>query len=403
MGQVVVVTSSAELVRRSQDAMPGGHSAIGYMWHDHYADLEPVKLVHSLVEAGYDLVCLGEGVPPEYMLALAEAFDRLHPEVPVLMLARPTQKLVERALRAGVREILPAGAGTDVLAASVARALDAAARRRANLAGDTGVQPAQGRVVSVISPKGGSGKTMLATNLAVGLAASRPRKVAAVDLDAQFGDLASALALDPQHGLGDAAASEVPLDSTMMKVFLTPHASGLYALCGPDSPAQGDEVTYEHAGRVLQLLGEAFAFVIVDTAAGLDENTLVAIERSTDLLMVCTMDVSSVRGLRKEVDALDRLGMTTQQRHFVLNRFDARVGLEVADVEAAVGMKAAVTVPSSRLVPISMNRGAPVLDAEPRTPVAGALRRMVEIFAPASEPAETDAARTPRRWGRRRR
>jgi pilus assembly protein CpaE len=145
-------------------------------------------------------------------------------------------------------------------------------------------------------------------------------------------------------------------------------------LCAPDTPAQGDEVGYDHAVHALRTLSGSFPTVVVDTAAGLDGYTLAAIEQSTDLLFVCPPDVAAVRSLRKELDALDQLGMTAARRHLVLNRSDARVGIEPGDVESVLGLKAGVSLPSSRNVPFTMNAGTPIVDKEPRSPVARALQ-----------------------------
>jgi pilus assembly protein CpaE len=131
---------------------------------------------------------------------------------------------------------------------------------------------------------------------------------------------------------------------------------------------------------VVQKLAEEFAYVVIDTSAGLTEHALAMVDISTDLVLVCAMDVSSVRSLRKEVDALDALGMTQQRRHLVVNRADAKVGLDLRDVEATIGQTVDVTLPSSRVVPLSMNQGTPVVESQPRTPVAKQLTSLVARF-----------------------
>jgi pilus assembly protein CpaE len=135
----------------------------------------------------------------------------------------------------------------------------------------------------------------------------------------------------------------------------------------------------------------------VDTAAGLDEHTLGAIEQSTDLVFVCAMDVASVRSLRKEIDALDQLGMTAARRHLVVNRADARVGLEVGDVQAVLGMGIDAAVPESRSIPLSLNAGTPIVAQEPRSPAARALQQLAGRFG-ASLPPDSAGARWP--WRR---
>ena len=166
-----------------------------------------------------------------------------------------------------------------------------------------------------------------------------------------------------------------------MKMYLSRHErSGLYVLAGSGRPEEGEAVTEEVAARVLRLLARDFPYVVVDTSAGLDERALVAIEVATDIVLLASMDVASVRNLSKEVDALNRLGFTCARRHFVLNRADTRVGLEVADVEVAVGIQVQAAIPSSRDVPLSMNQGRTLDVRRPGAPVARELMGLANRF-----------------------
>ena len=140
--------------------------------------------------------------------------------------------------------------------------------------------------------------------------------------------------------------------------------------------------------------------VVVDTAGGLDEHALAAVELSTDLVFVCTMDVSSVRGLRKELDALNAIGLTNARRHFVLNRAESRVGLDQVDIESVVGLKADVAIPSSRAIPISLNQGVTLLESDPRSPAAIELQRLVNRFLDHPEPPVVSRRDRRKRWGR---
>ncbi len=345
-----------------------------------YINAPSSELVARAGAAGVSVVCLGPGLPDDAVLELARAFDRDHPEVCVLVLAKPTPGLAQQAMRAGVRDVLAPGTPPLEIARALAEAGQTAVRRRSRVAAQSDQPSVMGKVVTVLAAKGGSGKTVTATNLAVGLARAGT-EVAVVDLDVHFGDVAAALQLDPEHTLADVAAGQEPVDKTVLKVFLTPHPSGLFALCAPRSPAEGDEVKPEHVGHVLGLLRQEFAVVVVDTAAGLDELALAAIEASTDLVLLCTTDVASVRSLRKEIDVLDQLGMNHQRRCFVLNRAGARVGLHADDIESVVGMKVELALPSSRAVPLSMNVGVPVVESEPRSKVARQLRQLADRFA----------------------
>jgi pilus assembly protein CpaE len=343
----------------------------------------PADVIRQLGAMAPDVVAIGPGLDLDRALDLARQLERERPEISVLLINEPSAELWQRALRSGVRDVLdPEAMDADVRAA-FDRALEVAERRRHNLVGDPGATGPSGRIITVLSPKGGSGKTTVASNLAVGLTGSTSAdQVAIVDLDTQFGDVATALGLMPDHTLADAARASATIepDAMVLKTYLTAHPSGVWALCGPDNPAEGEEISPEQAKVVVEGLANEFSHVVVDTCAGLTEHTLSILEASTDLLLVCAMDVPSVRSLRKLVDALELLGMTHQRRHFLINRADSKVGLDSKDVEATVGLAVDVSVPSSRVVPLSMNQGVPVVESQPRSPVAKQFNALAQRF-----------------------
>ena len=341
--------------------------------------MDPTKVVDSCAQPGVEVICLGPDLELDIALGMAQAFDRERPELCVVLFAEPTADVWEGALHAGVRDVVAPSSDDEALRAALHRASEVTKRRMATLASaEARIAPIEtARVITVLSPKGGTGKTTVAANLAVGLGRTHPGQVVLVDLDMQFGDAASALGLTPDHSMSDIARSPTNLDATMLKVFLTGHESGIYALCAPNGPAEADDITATHVTTAIDLLRSQFAFVVIDTGAGLDEHCLAAIELSTDLVFVGSTDVAGVRNVRKEIDVLDRLGVTSAQRHLVLNRSDAKVGLDPDDIEGFVGMPIDVSVPSSRLVPLSNNEGAPLLGTDPKSPVARSLAELV--------------------------
>lgn len=350
---------------------------------------QPQRGVETIAGASPDVVAVGPALDVEQALALAQVLDLEHPGISIMLVADRTPQVLEAALRAGVRDIVPPTADDAELRESFDRAIETAQRRRASMGIEAGPSGPRTRVITVVSPKGGSGKTTIATNLALGLAGLNAGKVAIVDLDLQFGDVSTAMRLMPEHSIADAARAGASLNTMGLKVLLTPHPSGLFALAAPETPAEGEEVSADIAGRAVQLLADEFQYVVIDTSAGVTESTLAAIEVSTDLVLLCTFDVPSVRSLRKIVLALDQLGMIHQRRHFVLNRADSRVGLMTEDVEATVGMTVDVAVSSSRSVPLAMNQGSPLLESDPRSPVARQMMELTNRFAevPVQQPS----------------
>jgi pilus assembly protein CpaE len=377
-------------------------------WDSYGEALAADALVARLAVGAPHAVCVGQDVPEKLALEVARLLDQQLPDVGVVLVRQATQRLWRDAARSGIRDIIsPAAIDTDLLPA-LEKAIDRCERLSTSRPAETAPAPPEvsrppsGRVIVVLSPKGGSGKTMVASNLSAALASSTSGGTVLIDLDCVFGDVASVLGLVPEHTVGHLALMPT-LDSTTLKVLLTRHErSGLHVLAGSGVPEEGEAVTDVLAGAAIDILSQQFPYVVVDTAAGLDERALAAIERATDIVFVASMDVTSIRNLAKEVNALDRLGLGRAQRHFILNRADAQVGIEIADVEAALGMKVSAALPSSRLVPLSMNLGETLIFEQPDSPVAQQLLLIAAKFLPNSPGVDESVTRRPRSLFRRR-
>ena len=165
-------------------------------------------------------------------------------------------------MRAGVRDLLWIRQPTpDTIRVMLERASLAAAGRRRG----SHPRPSEhvdhgggGRVIAVMSPKGGVGKTTVATNLAVGLGKMAPMSVVIVDLDLQFGDVASGLLLEPEFTITDAVLGAASQDSMVLKTYLTVHPAGIYALCAPRNPVEMDRITGAHVSHLLKQLRQEF-------------------------------------------------------------------------------------------------------------------------------------------------
>ncbi len=356
-------------------------------------DIETI--VAELVRDHPDLVVLGPDSDLDTALHVAERLDADHPEVSVVLVAVPTASVLERAMHAGTRGVLAPDAEPGEIESVITRAITVAQRRRELVtpAVDTGPK---NRIIPVLAAKGGSGKTTVSTNLAVSLAHEHPGEVVIVDLDLQFGDVASAFGLEPTHTFADIARQPGPIDITRLKTLLTPKQSAhLYVLAAPDSPAEADDLDPHMVADVIRLLATEFPYVVVDTAAGIDEFTLEVLDLASDLVLLASMDVPSVRAVAKEIDALEMLGLRNAEWHLVLNRASSKVGLTVEDIETTLGLEVDVRIPSSRSVPLSVNRGAPVSIQDRKSPVG---RAFEELARRTSHTDTTDSG-----WLKRRR
>jgi pilus assembly protein CpaE len=335
-----------------------------------------------------DVVVLDGTTEVDAALQLAATFDQQHPAVSVVLVTDRAAEIGLQALRSGVRDIVHPDADVPELRAVLDRALTAARTRQVSIS--TGAveasAPAEleptGTVISVVSPKGGVGKTTISTNLAVGLAERAPQATVLVDLDVQFGDVASALNLTPEYTLPDIVHSPSSRDPMGVKTFLTQHETGLFVICGAESPEDADTIDSDLLGTLLRTLASTFRFVVVDTAPGLPDTALTAMDHSTDLVLLSSMDVPGVRGLRKEIATLGELGLLPDSHVVVLNFADDRTGMSVHDVEATIGRKVDLAFPTSRAVPISVNMGVPLIQSGGRDPMTKQLKRLVDRFAP---------------------
>jgi pilus assembly protein CpaE len=179
-------------------------------------------------------------------------------------------------------------------------------------------------------------------------------------------------------------AAESPEDVTRLKAMLTEHPSGVHALCAPSSPAGADKIDPDTATRLIGLMSSLFDTTVVDTSAGLDEFTLAALDQATDLLIVSTTDLFCIRGTRKLLDVLELIDIGEPDRHLVLNRANARVDISRSDIENSLHWEVDVEIPSTRAVPLALNRGQSLFDVG-----KVARRPMQELLARFVEPANT--------------
>jgi Flp pilus assembly CpaE family ATPase len=379
MSRVVLAAADEDLILRVKQAADGDVSILppGRL------PAEPARLFEQLLDGELpDVLVVGPSASPDAVLTLAARLDIQSPGISVVLITEASQQMWQAAMRSGIRDLLPPSAAVPEIREAIERAATAAMGRRRVLRPAAETDRYTGRVITIASPKGGVGKTTLATNLAIGLTASAPQSTVLVDLDVQFGDCASALGLVPEYTLPDAVRGPASEDTMVLKTFLTQHPSGLYAVCGADSPAAGDSVSADDVSRLLASLAREFRYVVVDTAPGLSPQTLAALDRASDVVMLTSMDVPGVRGLRKELDVLRELCMIPAGRHVVMNFADPKGGLSVRDVETTIGTGVDVVLPRSSSVPRSTNQGVPLVDSgKKRDPMVKELRRLVSRFA----------------------
>ena len=383
MSRFTLITPDVDFDGRLRQAVAGGLQGGVQTFFTSLLPADPNDLFAALNQELPEVLILGPDVPVEEALRFATVMNVRFPELSVILAAEPDPDFILQAMRAGIRDILSPGSDAAQIRVLLERANQSFASRYRVQAAPPMTESNKGLVIGVFSPKGGVGKTTIATNIAIGLGKIAPMSVVIVDLDLQFGDVASGLYLDPQHTVTDAVSPAASQDSLVLKAFLTVHPGGIYAVCAPPTPVDADEITPEQVSRLLEQLSEQFQYVVVDTAPGLPEIGLAAMEQCTDVVWVSGMDIPSVRGLRSGLDVLRQLEILPETRHVVLNMADSKLGLTVQDLESTIGAPVDVSIPRSRAVALSTNRGIPVLQESAKDPATKSLNQLVDRFNPA--------------------
>jgi len=278
--------------------------------------------------------------------------------------------IVETGLAVGAADVLVLPQPSETLLFSIRKAALAASGSES------------GKVVTVFSPKGGSGKTVLATNLAAA-AARAGVKTLLIDLDLQFGDSALTLAVVARATISDLAASPGAIDVEKLNAFIsTDPKTGLDLLAAPRRPEDADAVGQNELAAVLQAARSAYSAVVIDTGPLFDGAMLAALDHTDQLLLVCNPEVTSLKNVRIGLETLDRLGFARDRVSLVANRTGARGGVDRGDIEQALETKIAYELPDDPAVPASVNRALPAVVAEEGSGFARAAKDLAaSIFA----------------------
>lgn len=216
------------------------------------------------------------------------------------------------------------------------------------------------RVIAIVSPKGGVGKTSITTNLAFILAAKHPGKVVLVDLDLQSPAVSTQLNIYPQATIEHAVSPEAQVDTLMLKTLLVKHEKGFYVLPGAISPASRDLITGDQIRTLINQLKTEFEYVLLDTAGGITDITLSVLDECNATILVSTLDLASVKSLKREIDVIKQIGLLPENKIFVVNQAVRNSGLRVKDIEELMGFPVNVLIQREPEVLTSINRGEPM-------------------------------------------
>ena len=310
----------------------------------------------------------------ERALFLIASTVRERPGIPVVVLAHASPDgFLRRVFEVGADDVVRLPESPEQVNFALQKVL--ARKRAASSLGDNGNAP----MICVLGPKGGTGKTVTTSNLAVALAQAG-RSVSAVDLDLQFGDLALAMGVRPEKTMYDLVQSGGSLDSDKLNAYTMPHESGVRVLVAPTRPDQASSIGPEFLREVYPLLRATSDFVVLDSSPGFTPEVISAIDASTYVCMIGTLDTLSLKNTRLGLETLELMGYDPDRILLALNRADSRVGIGDEDVLAVVGRRPDVRIPSDVEVPRAVNEGTPIVLAKPDSSAAKAFRALAGEF-----------------------
>lgn len=327
-----------------------------------------------------DVLVLSPEVKEPDALGLAEFVGRTAPMTAIVMVRdKSWNGLLPAAMRAGIRDVVDLTQGSEELRDAVERAITWADNVRSGRGDPQGKPTKRGMVISVFSSKGGTGKTFLTTNLATALAVISGEDTAVVDLDVDMGDVYSYFGLEPNKQVHDLISLGEGADRDTIFAQAARLGENLWGFGAVPDPAMQPPAG-EAVGKYLRTLRNNFSYVVVDASADYTDLALACFDLSDAICLVTGLDVVGVKHLSKALETLLTIGLPRDRFRIVLNRADSKVGLDAGDVERVMKIQVDTMIPSSRLVPTSLNKGRPIVLDEPNSDVSSSIRRLAERF-----------------------
>ena len=364
---------------------------------------EPDVEVVGVARTGREAIDISKDVKPDVLLmdinmpdmdgiAATEIIRKTVPFTQIVILSiQNDPNYMRRAMLAGARDFLTKPPTIDELTSAIRRAgvmahdergkapqISAGQSTKAggsHFAASTGA----GKVITFYSPKGGSGCTTLATNLAICLI-NDDSPVVIVDANLQYGDVAVFLNEQGKFSILDLTPRADELDPEIINNVTFKHAqSGVRILAAPMKPEQADLVTADQFSKVIRYLRNLYSYVIIDTASALQSITASAIDNSDLLILLTTQDIPSIKNSRLFLDEIDALGFDRKHIIFVMNKYDKRIGITPEKVSENLKQEITSIIPFEERVIVSVNRGIPFLLVDKSRPLSRSILSLAEM------------------------
>jgi pilus assembly protein CpaE len=384
---ILVLDTDSEAMEKANELFDG---------HKVYQARNISDAQRKLVEEGIELAVIGPGFAHESGVTEAAMLLDIQPRLPLVLVADGvTTDVLRAAIRLGYSDVVDAPLDEAKITAILSHVEKAATLASSAASPKTKI----GKVVTIMSPKGGAGKTVTTVNVALSLAAlcGDPSRVVVLDADLQFGDVCISLQIDPRHTIVDAARDIEKLDEPLLDSLLSTHTSGMRVLSAPLEPSLADEVSTQVVVKTIGMLKRMFDYVIIDTAPFLDEPVLSILERSDTVLLVVDMDLPAVKNAKLALDTLKLIKFPFEKIKLILNRVNSKARLDIGELQRSLGLEVQAAIVSDKLIPRAVNEGEPVVSLYPRSKPAKNMRD-VALLVFEGEPQDQEEAASSKGW-----
>ena len=334
-------------------------------------ELEPHIVLMDINMPGVDGITAGEAISQEVPAAQV-----------IMMSVQGEADYLRRSMLAGAREFLIKPFSSDELVSSIRRVYELGAAQRARyqapappVSATARRQPLPpeelGKIISVFSPKGGTGCSTIATNLAIALQTETEARVVLVDGSLQFGDVAVLLNLKPVRTIADLVPHMSELDGELIHSVMIPHSSGIKTLLAPPRPEMADLVVPDHMKRILEELKKTFDFIVVDTWTSLHDLVLTIMDVSDRIVLITTPDIPSIKNTKLFFEVTEALGYPPEKVFLTINKVDRRSSIRAEDIETGIKHPVAATLAlDERVATPAANQGAPFVFSAANSAIA---------------------------------
>ncbi len=234
--------------------------------------------------------------------------------------------------------------------------------------------------IMVLGTKGGTGKSFVAVNLAIDLFNQSKSDVILFDIDYKSADDATILNIIPQITIHDLLQKTDKLDFDLLNSSLTVCSCGIRFLPAPINSIEAEYISSEQTREIIDMLAEISDYIVIDTPAYFSEDVLSILESIDYMVIIATMDILSIKNLKESLYILKQLRFPKNKIILILNRANSKVGLTIEEIENYIKEKIDITIPSDKMVTLSINKGTPLIIEAPKSVVSQSIKKITQII-----------------------